>query len=158
MRNDRSGRTFLPERTFAKIRTVGWTFLSVVWPVSSINAQDVPHQHVLVRGVFRGEDLGHECPGYMECGQDLTVRDDMEADDEGSLLRSPDHANLADYRVGNCRRGCDKARREESSTSGSCAVDAGPDQVCDTAVVGTFAGCFQPTAGTAHAMIRTGAT
>ena len=69
MRNDCSGRTFLPERTFAEIRTVGWTFLSVVWPVSSINAPDVPHQHVLVRGAFRGEDLGHECPGYVEHGQ-----------------------------------------------------------------------------------------
>ncbi len=69
MRNDLSGRSFLQEWTFAERRTVGWTFLSVFWPISSINAQDFPHQHLLVRGVFRGADLGHECPRYMECWQ-----------------------------------------------------------------------------------------
>ena len=71
MRNDRSTRSFLPERTFAERRTVGWTFLSVIWPISSIGAQDFPHQHLLVRGVFPGADLGHECPRYMEYWQDL---------------------------------------------------------------------------------------
>ena len=71
MRNDLSGRSFLQEWTFAERRTVGWTFLSVFWPISSINAQDFPHQHLLVPGVFPGADLGHECPGYMECRQDL---------------------------------------------------------------------------------------
>ncbi len=69
MRNDRSGRSFLPERTFAERRTVGWTFLSVVWPIGSINALDIPHQHLLVLGAFPGADLGHECPGYMEYWQ-----------------------------------------------------------------------------------------
>ena len=71
MRNDRSGTFFLPERTFAARRTVGWTFLSVVWPISSIIAQDFPHQHFFVPGVFPGADLGHECPRYMEYMQDL---------------------------------------------------------------------------------------
>ena len=86
MRNDRSGRSllpertvfgrsFLPERTFAERRTVGWTFLSVVWPISSIDAQDFPHQHLLVRGVFRGADLGHECPRYRKYWQ---VRDELQ--------------------------------------------------------------------------------
>ena len=71
MRNDRSGRSFLPEGTFADRRTVGWTFLSVVWPISSIIAKDFLHQHFFVRGVFPGADLGHECPRYMEYWQDL---------------------------------------------------------------------------------------
>ena len=80
MKNDRSARSFLPkrtvfcrsflpERTFAERRTVGWTFLSVVWPISSIIAQVFPHQHFFVRGVFPGADLGHECPRYMEYWQ-----------------------------------------------------------------------------------------
>ena len=71
MRNERSARSFLPERIFAARRTVGWTFLSVVWPIRNIKAQDVPHPYLLVRGLFPGANLGHECPRYMECRQDL---------------------------------------------------------------------------------------
>ena len=69
MRNDRSTRSFLPARTFAERRTVGWTFLSVVWPINTTIAQVFPHQQLLVCGAFPAADLEHECPSYMEYWQ-----------------------------------------------------------------------------------------
>lgn len=69
MKIERSGRSFLPERTFAARRTVGWTFMSVGLPINSNIAQVFPHQQLLVRGVFPGAGLGHECPRYMEYRQ-----------------------------------------------------------------------------------------